>query len=127
MRPVTRAARGMILLAVAAIALSGCAGGQPQPTEYGDANTENDGYFGNFMLGCTGIEAEGGEYDPEKIEFESEEYCRCVFAGMKETVPFAEAKAFEAAQAEAESGDDITVPKNIQAVMDDCAGESAQN
>lgn len=125
MRPVTRAARGMILIAVAAIALAGCAGGQPQPKEYGEANTENDGYFGNFMLGCTGTEAVGGKYDPDKIEFESEDYCRCVFAGMKETVPFAEAKAFEEAQAETEDGADITVPKNIRTVMDDCAGESA--
>ncbi len=127
MRPVTRAARGMILLAVAAIALAGCSGGQPQPREYGEVNTENDGYFGNFMLGCTGTEAEGGEYPADKIEFESEDFCRCVFAGMKETVPFAEAQAFDEAQAEAEDGSDIEIPKNIQTVMDDCAGESGQS
>lgn len=123
MRPVTRAARRLTVLAVAAIALAGCAGGQPQPRGYGDVNTDNKGYFGNFMLGCTGVKAVNGEYKNEK--YESEEYCRCVFAGMKETVPFDEAEKFEKAQAETPKGTEITIPRNIRTVMDGCADKSS--
>jgi hypothetical protein len=129
MRPVTRAVRGVSLLAVAAIALVGCAGGQPQPREYGEANTENEGYFGNFMLGCTGVQAnEDGEY--VDVRYESEEYCRCVFDRLRDPgdgVPFAEMQAFEEAQADAEEGTEITVPRNINRIMNSCADRSERN
>jgi hypothetical protein len=131
MRPVsgrfsTRAARGLSLLAVTVVALSGCSGGQPQPREYGEVNTENEGYYGNFMLGCTGVEANAdGEY--VNVEYGSEDYCTCVFKGMKETVTFDVAQEFEEAQAEAEDGSEITVPRAIREVMDDCDAESAQS
>ena len=125
MRSATRAARSLSLLAVAVIALSGCAGGQPQPREYGDVNTKNEGYYGNFMLGCTGVKANAeGEY--VDVKYESEEYCTCVFRGMKETVTFDTAREFEEEQADAESGADIVIPKSIQAVMDDCSPGSAE-
>ena len=129
MRPVTRAVRGLSLLAVSAVVLVGCAGGQPQPREYGEVNTNNEGYYGNFMLGCTGVEANGsGDYVPEDGEqlLMPVDYCRCVFEGMKETVPFAEARVFEEAQADAEEGSDITIPKAIQSVMDDCSSGTAE-
>ncbi len=126
MRPATRAARGLSLLAVAVIALSGCAGGQPQPREYGEVNTKNEGYYGNFMLGCTGVEANAdGEY--VDVKYASEEYCTCVFEGMKKTVNFDTAREFEEAQADAEEGSDITIPKAIQTVMDDCGSGSAES
>ena len=33
------------------------------PTSYGDVNTTNEGYYGNFMFGCTGVEAnDDGKY-----------------------------------------------------------------
>lgn len=124
MRPLTRAVRGLSMIAVVSIALTGCAGGQPQPRDYGEANTNNEGYFGHFMLGCTGVEAEDGEYRDPTVA--SEDYCRCVFDGLKDPgdgVPFSEMQAFETAQAEAENSEDIKVPRNVQRVMDRCADE----
>jgi len=125
MRPATRAARGLSLLAVVVIALSGCAGGQPQPREYGEVNTKNEGYYGNFMLGCTGVEANSdGEY--VDVKYQSEEFCTCVFEKMKATVPFDTAKEFEEAQADTPEGTEITIPKSIQTAMDDCTPGSAE-
>jgi len=123
MHPLTRALRGASLAVVAAIALAGCSGVQPQPRNYGEVTTDGSGYFGNFMFGCTGVEpdSEGRYVD---VELQSEDYCRCVFAGLKEKVPFDEVRQFEEDQAEAEDGNDIEVPRNIRNVMDDCAGES---
>jgi hypothetical protein len=130
MRPVsgrfsTRAARGLSLLVVAVVALSGCAGGQPQPREYGEVNTNNEGYYGNFMLGCTGVEA-NSDGDYVDVKYESEDYCTCVFNGMKETVTFDVAQEFEEAQADAEEGSDITIPRAIREVMDDCDSGAAE-
>ena len=127
MRPLTRAIRGLSLVLVASVALVGCTGVQPQPRDYGEANTNNEGYFGHFMLGCTGVEATDGEYVDPTIA--SEDYCRCVFTGLKDPgdgVPFAEMQAFEEAQAEAESGEDIEVPRNVQRIMDRCDEEFPQ-
>lgn len=124
MRPVTRAARGLSVLAVAAIALAGCGSGQAQPRSYGDVTTDGSGYFGNFMYGCTGVSIPNDDdktYDDGDLG--SEDYCKCVFQGMKETVPFDEARDFEEAQADTEKGADITVPRNIETVMDDCQSE----
>ena len=42
---------------------------------------------------------------------------------MKETVPFAEAKAFDEAQAAAEQETDISVPSNIAAIQQRCGNE----
>ena len=129
MRPVTRAVRGLSLLAVSAVVLVGCAGGQPQPREYGEVNTNNEGYYGNFMLGCTGVEANSdGEY--VDVEYESAEYCTCVFEGLRDPgdgVPFDQMLEFEEAQADAEEGTEITVPKAVQRIMDECDGGSAES
>jgi len=123
MRPVTRAVRGLSVAAVAALALTSCAGGQPQPTGYGEPTRDGSGFYGNFMYGCTGVEPnEDGEYVDEELE--SQEFCRCVYEGLSDPgagVPFSEVRAFEEAQAEAEDGDDIEVPRDIQRIMDRCA------
>ncbi len=66
------------------------------------------------MLGCTGHRTrtvtcpEGGE------ELASDKQCQCVYTGLVEKVPFDEAKQFEEQQSEAESGEDIEIPDNIQ-------------
>lgn len=129
MRPVTRALRGLSLFAVAAVALAGCAGGQAQPREYGEVTTDGSGYYGNFMLGCTGVEPnDDGEYVDEELE--SQDYCRCVFEGLKDPgdgVPFAEMQEFEDAQADAEDGAEITVPADVRRIMDGCADGDARD
>jgi hypothetical protein len=128
MRPANRAARGLSLLVIAMVVLAGCAGGQPQPRGYGEPTTDGSGYFGNFMLGCTGVEPnEDGDY--EDVRYESQEYCRCVFDGLSDPggVPFSEVQAFEDAQGEADDPSEITVPRNIQRVMDGCANESVRS
>ncbi len=127
MRPVTRALRGLTVAAVAALALTACAGGQPQPRGYGEPTDDGSGFYGNFMLGCTGVEPnDDSEY--VNVELESQEFCHCVYEGLSDPgdgVPFDQVRAFEEAQAEAEDGSDIEVPKNIQRIMDECA-ESAR-
>jgi hypothetical protein len=105
---------------VAAVALVGCTGGQSDPTEYGSINDQNEGYYGNLMFGCTGVEAnDDGEYVDVKLE--DPDFCTCIFRGMKETVPFADAQEFDEQQADAEEGTDITIPSNINTVRTTCA------
>ena len=125
MRSVPRPARVLIVTAIASMALLGCSGGQAsQPKEYGDINTENEGYYGNLMFGCTGVEAdEDGKYVDVKLE--SPDFCTCVFRGMKETVPFADAKAFDEEQADAPEGSDIKLPSNINKVRTTCAEDDS--
>jgi hypothetical protein len=99
----------MLVPAVAAFALflTGC-GQQQQPKSYDD-----DAYTTNFKFGCEQQAADrGGPQAPK-------DYCKCVLAGLKEKVPFDDAKKFEEQQADEKAGQ-ITVPKNIQAVFDSC-------
>ncbi len=124
MRSVPSPARALIATLVASVALLGCtAGGQAaQPKEYGDINTENEGYYGNLMFGCTGVQAnDDGKYVDVKLE--SPAFCTCVFRGMKETVPFSEAKEFDEQQAEAEDGETIELPGSIDKVRAACADD----
>ncbi len=41
---------------------SGALGQARQPDNYGSANTYGDGFYGNFMFGCTGVTPVDGEY-----------------------------------------------------------------
>lgn len=118
-----RLARTSALAVVALFALAGCAPGQSQPTGYGDVNDKGEGYYGNFMFGCTGVEPTEGKY--VDVTLENPDFCRCVFEGLKEKVPFDDVKQFEEAQAEAESGADIEIPANIEAVRKSCADEAS--
>lgn len=118
-RPIPRSVLGV---AVAAIALLAACGGQErQPDGYGSANPDGEGYYGNFMYGCTGVEPVDGRYLEPVLE--SQQFCRCVYDGMQETVPFADAAAFEEAQAEAEPGNAIEVPSSIASVQEACENE----
>lgn len=124
MRPVLSTARALIVTVVASVALVGCySGGQAAaPKEYGDINTENEGYYGNLMFGCTGVQANAdGKYVDVKLE--SPTFCTCVFRGMKETVPFSEAKEFDEQQADAEEGETIKLPESIDKVRTTCADD----
>lgn len=129
MRSVPRSARALIIAVVASTAMLGCTGGQPpDPSSYGDINTINDGYYGNLMFGCTGVQADGaGDYDtsslPEADRLESPGFCTCVFRGMKETVPFADAQAFDEQQADAADDENIELPANINRVRTSCADD----
>ena len=111
----------LVTIIIAALALAGCTGQAQQPDNYGSANTDGEGFYGNFMFGCTGVTPVDGEYQDTTLE--SQPFCRCVYDGMKETVPFAEAKAFDEAQAAAEPGTDITVPPNIESIQERCGAE----
>jgi hypothetical protein len=120
-RPIARPGRVLAVALVASLAvLSSCGGVKTDPRDYGAD------YEANFMLGCTGIETsdststipEGGE------KLAPKSYCECVYKGLEQKVPFEEAKKFEDDQAKAESGQDIKVPKNIQAVFDGCKGKA---
>ncbi|HTN99684.1 MAG TPA: hypothetical protein VL068_03315 [Microthrixaceae bacterium] len=100
------------------LALAGCSGRIQQPRDYGEANTKGEGYFGNLMYGCTGVQPTKGKYINEKLS--SAEYCRCLYDGLKESVPFAQAKSFEEAQAAAKAGSEPDVPNGIAKVQKDC-------
>jgi hypothetical protein len=92
-------------------------GVNPQPTDYGQD------YEDNFMLGCTGRFQDGdnaGEESSDAKVSAPEDECQCVYDGLVEKVPFSEAKEFEDQQAEADSGDEIEVPDNIQSIIDEC-------
>lgn len=123
MRRPSRTARHLIVAAAAALALGACAGGQPpDPDGYGEINTDNEGYYGNFMFGCTGVQAnDDGEYVDVKLE--QPDFCTCVYRGMSETVPFEDAKAFDEAQADAPEGETIELPENIDKVRVACADD----
>lgn len=98
----------------ALVALTVACGVNPQPTGYGED------YRDNFMLGCTGIDPETEESPDGYEPLASQNRCTCVYDGLEEKVPFEEAKEFEEAQAEAESGDEIDVPENIADIFNDC-------
>lgn len=101
------------LVAVLTLVVASC-GVNPQPKDYGAD------YKNNFMLGCTGVDPETGESPEGYQQLASEKQCLCVYDGLVEKVPFDDAKAFEDAQAEAESGSDIKVPDNIAAIFKGC-------
>ncbi len=124
MRPVHRSARILIVAVAAAVLAVGCTNGQKRdPQEYGSINTENEGYYGNLMFGCTGVEAnDDGKYVDVKLE--QPDFCTCIFRGMKETVPFGDAKKFDEQQAEAEDGTTIELPANINKVRTTCAEDN---
>ncbi|MEZ5219838.1 MAG: hypothetical protein R2715_25405 [Ilumatobacteraceae bacterium] len=110
-----------VALVIGVLGLASCGGQASQPDNYGSANPDGDGFYGNFMFGCTGVTPVDGEYRDTTLE--SQPFCRCVYDGMKETVPFAEAKAFDEAQAAAEQETDISVPSNIAAIQQRCGNE----
>ena len=103
------------------ITLVACTGGEAEPKDYGEVNTKGEGYYGNFMYGCTGVEPKDGKYVDVKLE--SADFCRCVYDGLKEKVPFSDMQEFEKEQADAADGE-IVIPKNIATVQDECADES---
>ena len=117
MRPARRTIRTVILVTACAIALSSCGGTVRDPNEYGDVTTDGTGYYGNLMYGCTGVEPTDGKYVDVKLE--SVDYCNCIFDGLKETVPFSDAKAFDKKQATEKAGE-IVIPNNIQTVQEKC-------
>lgn len=117
-----RLARTAALAVAALFLMAGCAPGQSQPTGYGEVNDKGDGYYGNFMFGCTGVEPTDGKYSD--VTLENPDFCRCVFDGLKEKVPFDEVKQFEETQAEAADGADIEIPSNIEAVRASCADKA---
>jgi hypothetical protein len=113
MSPRPRRVLRVLPIAVAAVVLgAACSPVGGQPTEYGSD------YRKNFMIGCTGA-------DPgETPTLASRSFCECFYEGLSERVPFDEAKEFEEAQAKADSGEDIEVPRNIQAIVEDCEGRT---
>ncbi len=117
MRPARTTIRTVILVTACAIALSSCGGTVRDPNEYGDVTTDGSGYYGNLMYGCTGVEPEDGKYVDAQLG--SVDYCNCIFDGLKETVPFPDAKAFDQKQATEKAGE-IVIPTNIQAVQEKC-------
>jgi hypothetical protein len=117
-------------------ALSACTGGEATLRNYGDpANMGGKDYYDNFMFGCTNVEPDPAgatptkatsDYEPPQQGYEGFDYCKCVYDGLEKKVPFSDVTEFENAQAKAKKQPDgtydITVPKNIQAVMNGCAG-----
>ena len=104
-------------LALLALAVPVACGVNPQPTDYGED------YEKNFMLGCTGIFQDGdkaGEPSSDAAVFADPDQCQCIYDGLEEKIPFAEAKEFEEQQSEAESGDEIDIPENIAKIIDEC-------
>jgi hypothetical protein len=116
-RPRRPLRRSLLVGALAVLLGASACGQQRQPTEYGKEYKEN------FMLGCTGVDADG-EVPPGGEKLASTSYCECVYEGLEDKVPFDEAREFEEQQSEADSGEDIEVPKNIQAVFDGCEAKS---
>ena len=134
-RPVQIVAAVLVLM-LGGLALSACTGGQTTLRNYGDpANEGAKDYYDNFMFGCTNVEPDPAgatptkptsEYKQTQPGYEGFDYCKCVYDGLEKKVPFSDVTAFEDEQATAkkqpDGSYDITVPKNIQAVMDGCAG-----
>ncbi len=134
-RPVQIVATMAVLL-LGGSALSACTGGEPRLGDYGKPSDQDaKDYYDNFMFGCTNVEPDPAgatptkataAYEPPQQGYEGFDYCKCVYDGLEKKVPFADVTAFEDEQAkatkQADGSYDITVPKNIQAVMNSCAG-----
>lgn len=114
-----RVSATVVVAIAASVVLLGCTGQARQPDSYGEPNPTGEGFYGNFMFGCTGVEPVDGDYEDPTLE--SQVFCRCVYDGMKETVPFPEAKAFDEAQAEVEPGEELDIPRGIETVRERCA------
>jgi hypothetical protein len=123
LRSVSRPIRRISVLIVCAVALAGCGGVVRDPKEYGDVNSEGEGFYGNLMYGCTGVQPnDDGKYENPTLG--SEDFCTCVFKGLKETVSFEDTKKFDEAQAKEDAGE-ITVPDNIAKVQEKCGDDAA--
>lgn len=110
----------MMVVVLFALVATACTGAVREPTKYGEVNAKGEGFYGNLMYGCTGVTPDAdGNYVDEKLS--SSEYCKCLFEGLKDTVPFSDVRDFEKAQADAKEGDEPEVPKNIAAVQDECS------
>ena len=132
-RPVQIVAAVAVLL-LGGLVLSACTGGEAAVRNYGDpADQGGKDYYDNFMFGCTNVEPNPAgatpvkatsAYVPTKDGFEGFDYCKCIYDGLEAKVPFDDVKAFEDAQAKATKNADgtydITIPKNIQTVMNGC-------
>lgn len=102
-----------------AVLVTSCTGAVRDPTNYGKVNAKGEGFYGNLMYGCTGVEPDAdGNYVDEKLS--SADYCKCLFEGLSDRVPFSDVRDFEEAQADAEEGDDVEVPDEIARVQKDC-------
>ena len=123
MRSASPHVRRLSVVLVCAVALVGCGGVERDPDKYGDINSKGDGYYGNLMYGCTGVEAgdDGGYADPT---LGSRAFCTCLFRGLKETVNFEDAKRFDQQQAK-ESAGGISVPSNIAKVQETCGKDDS--
>ena len=121
MSPTARTAlRFALVVALTAIAAA-CGGGQAaQPDGYGEPNSDGEGYYGNLMYGCTGVQPVDGKYKDSTLG--SQQFCRCVYDGLKETVPFDEAKQFDEAQANSKPGE-VSVPGNIERIQTNCGSK----
>ena len=123
-RPVQIVA-AVVVLMLGGLALSACTGGEPRLGDYGkpsdqDTNVEAD------PQGATPVKSTSA-YVPPQDGFEGFDYCKCIYDGLDAKVPFDDVKAFEEAQAKATKNADgtydITIPKNIQTVMNSCASK----
>ena len=74
-----------------------------------------------------GIDPDTGEVPNGGEVLAPEDDCVCIYDNLEEKVPFDEAKEFEEQQAEAESGQDIEIPDNIAAIIDDCTSSSGDS
>lgn len=132
-RPVQIVAAVLVLM-LGGLALSACTGGEPRLGDYGKPSDQDaKDYYDNFMFGCTNVEPDPpgatpvkstSAYVPPQDGFEGFDYCKCIYDGLEAKVPFDDVKAFEDAQAKATKNADgtydITIPKNIQTVMNGC-------
>lgn len=108
----------LVVVACAAIAIlvTACAPGQAQPTDYG---LEGELFYNNFMIGCTNTEP---DEDGNFTEADAEElaFCGCLFKGLKDRVPFADAMSYEESMADIEEDESFEVPAQIMSVMNSC-------
>lgn len=114
--------RTMVVLGavVLTFALGACTGAVREPTNYGKVNDKGEGFYGNLMYGCTGVTPdEDGNYVDEKLS--SADYCKCLFTGLSDRVPFSDVRDFEKAQADAAADEEPPIPDEIARVQRDCA------